>query len=80
MIGVSSDDTLLTTGVYGIVKLVTTVFYVAFLVDRVGRRIPLIVGGILQATAMLYLALYLRFGNPVVGGGTEAGGIVGVIL
>ncbi|RDW57669.1 putative h(+) hexose cotransporter 1 [Coleophoma crateriformis] len=57
LIGVAATDSLLTTGIYGVVKFVTTIFYVAVLVDRVGRRLPLIVGGIMQATSMLYLAL-----------------------
>jgi hypothetical protein len=80
MIGVSSgSQSLLTTGVYGIVKLVTTIFYVTIIVDRVGRRVPLMIGAFLQATAMLYIALYVRFGNPSPTNGTEAGGIVGII-
>lgn len=80
MIGVKGGSTtLLTTGVYGLVKLVTTIFYVAFIVDRVGRRRPLMVGATIQATAMLYIALYVRFGNPSAHHGTEAGGIVGII-
>lgn len=82
MIGVKGSSTaLLTTGVYGVVKTVTTIFYVGYLVDRVGRRIPLLVGATLQATAMLYLALYLRFAgtNTQTVGGTPAGGIVGII-
>jgi MFS family permease len=72
---------LLTTGIYGVVKTVTTIFYVGYLVDRVGRRIPLLIGATLQATAMLYLALYLRFAgtNTETVGGTPAGGIVGII-
>lgn len=59
----------------------TTIFYVAYLVDRVGRRRPLLVGATLQATAMLYLAIYLRFAgtNTEKVGGTPAGGIVGII-
>ncbi|KAF2493939.1 hypothetical protein BU16DRAFT_550859 [Lophium mytilinum] len=80
MIGVKGgSQALLTTGVYGLVKLATTVVYVAFIVDRVGRRLPLIIGAILQATSMLYIALYVRFGNPDSAKGTEAGGIVGII-
>ena len=92
MIGVKGNsNTLLTTGVYGVVKFLTTIFYVAFLVDRVGRRRPLLIGATLQATAMLYLALYIRFAGQTVstsdsdaiaeGGskGTPAGGIVGII-
>lgn len=80
MIGVKAGSTtLLTTGVYGIVKLVTTIIYVAVIVDRVGRRRPLLVGSVLQATAMLYIALYIRFGKPSESHGTEAGGIVAII-
>ena len=80
MIGVKGgSQALLTTGVYGLVKLATTVIYVAVIVDRVGRRLPLIIGALMQATAMLYIALYVRFGNPDASKGTEAGGIVGII-
>lgn len=66
---------------YGVVKFVTSVFYVAFLVDRIGRRLPLLVGATMQATSMLYLALYLRFAgtNTTSISGTPAGGIVGIL-
>jgi hypothetical protein len=72
---------LLTTGVYGAVKVAATIFYVAYLVDRVGRRLPLLIGATIQATAMLYLALYLRFAGTdnTDMSGTPAGGIVGII-
>ena len=80
MIGVKGGSTtLLTTGVYGLVKLVFTILYVGFIIDRVGRRKPLLVGAFLQATAMLYIALYIRFANPSAAHGTEAGGIVGIV-
>lgn len=59
----------------------TTIFYVAFLVDRIGRRLPLLIGATMQASSMLYLALYLRFAgtNTDEISGTPAGGIVGII-
>jgi sugar porter (SP) family MFS transporter len=80
MIGVKGgSQALLTTGVYGVVKLATTIIYVVFIVDRVGRRLPLMIGATLQATAMLYIALYVRFAKPDSSGGTPAGGIVGII-
>ncbi|KAL8419303.1 hypothetical protein RB594_002501 [Gaeumannomyces avenae] len=84
MIGVpAGSSSLLTTGVYGLVKMATTVVYVTVIVDRVGRRLPLMVGATMQATAMLYLALYVRFAEGGAashqGGGTPAGGIVGII-
>ena len=83
MIGVKGGSTsLLTTGVYGVVKTAVTILYVGYLVDRIGRRLPLLVGATLQATSMLYLALYLRFAGTSTGsvGGTPAGGIVGIIF
>ena len=104
LIGVKGgSSSLLTTGVYGTVKFVTTIFYVGYLVDRIGRRLPLLVGvsqhqtpslrvmneadwsqATMQGTAMLYLALYLRFAGSNVAsdtvGGTPAGGIVGIIF
>ena len=64
---------------YGVVKLATTILYVGFIVDRVGRRRPLLLGALLQATAMLYIALYVRFAKPDSTGGTPAGGIVGIV-
>lgn len=64
---------------YGAVKVATTIFYIGYLVDRVGRRLPLIVGATIQATCMLYLGLYLRFANFDDNGGTPAGGYVGVV-
>ena len=85
LIGVrGNSNTLLTTGVYGIVKFVTTIFYVAYLVDRIGRRVPLLIGATIQATAMLYLALYIRFSGGSAANdtasGTPAGGIVGIVM
>lgn len=84
MIGVKGGSTsLLTTGVYGVVKTAVSILYVGYLVDRIGRRLPLLVGATLQATSMLYLALYLRFAGTStdsVGSGTPAGGIVGIIF
>lgn len=82
IIGVGDGDSLLTTGVYGVVKFVTTIFYVGYLVEHVGRRLPLLVGATIQASCMLYLALYVKFGpNPDTDNtsGVPAGGIVGVV-
>lgn len=79
---VGTNSTLLTTGVYGIVKLVATVIYIGFIIDRVGRRLPLMIGATMQATAMLYLGLFVAIANPTVNKdkpGVEAGGIVAII-
>ncbi|KAK1723563.1 hypothetical protein CaCOL14_001190 [Colletotrichum acutatum] len=81
MIGVpKGSSSLLTTGVYGVVKLATTIIYVTVIVDRVGRRLPLMIGATIQATAMLYIGLFLRFSDVQPGSGTTPGGIVGIIM
>ncbi|KAF5510857.1 putative quinate permease [Colletotrichum sp. SAR 10_70] len=81
MIGVpKGSSSLLTTGVYGVVKLATTIVYVTVIVDRVGRRLPLIIGATIQATAMLYIGLFIRFSDVKAGSGTTPGGIVGIIM
>ncbi|KAH8894591.1 general substrate transporter [Thozetella sp. PMI_491] len=49
---------LLATGVYGIVKMLTTVIFMVFFVDRFGRRPALLVGAAGAMVAMFYLAGY----------------------
>lgn len=82
MIGVGDGDSLLTTGVYGVVKFVTVIFYVGYLVENVGRRLPLIVGSIIQASCLLYLGIYIRYageGASSPSGSPPPGGIVGAV-
>ena len=79
-VGLSGTSTpLLATGVYGIVKVCTTLIYVFLIVDNVGRRRPLITGATIQATCLLYLAIFVRFANLKKGAPVTAGGYVGVI-
>jgi sugar porter (SP) family MFS transporter len=49
---------LLATGVYGIVKMLTTLVFMIFVVDRFGRRPALLVGAAGAMVAMFYLAAY----------------------
>ncbi|KAI1324437.1 H(+)/hexose cotransporter 1 [Xylariaceae sp. FL0255] len=60
-VGVSgTSSSLLTTGVYGIVKLATTLIYVFLIIDNVGRRRPLMTGALIQAGCLLYLAIFVK--------------------
>jgi hypothetical protein len=54
-----SNETLLVTGVFGIVKLVAAVGCALFLVDVIGRKRALLIGITLQAIAMIYVAAFL---------------------
>lgn len=59
-LGISGDETtFLTTGIYGIVKFTSTVFFALFMVDILGRRRSLLAGIGLQLTTLVFVAAYL---------------------
>ncbi|EWY82192.1 hypothetical protein FOYG_14309 [Fusarium oxysporum NRRL 32931] len=51
---------LLATGIFGIVKMAATMLYAAFLIDKLGRRPLLLIGGVGSGIAMFYLAGYSK--------------------
>lgn len=51
---------LLATGVYGLEKAIVTLIFMAFFVDRIGRRKALLFGAIGASSGMLYLAIYTK--------------------
>uniref|UniRef100_A0A0D2XKZ8 Quinate transporter n=1 Tax=Fusarium oxysporum (strain Fo5176) TaxID=660025 RepID=A0A0D2XKZ8_FUSOF len=67
---------LLATGVYGIIKVVATSLFIRFIVDRFGRRVPLLIGSAVALTSMLYLGIYCAVSDAFSGGASQgAGGI-----
>lgn len=56
---VGTETTFLATGIYGVVKFVSCVFFALFIVDFVGRRRSLMTGIILQITTLTYVGGYL---------------------
>ncbi|KAK3670467.1 hypothetical protein LTR78_009708 [Recurvomyces mirabilis] len=54
-----SQETLLATGVFGVVKLVAALTCAFFLVDFIGRKRALYVGITLQFISMFYIAVFL---------------------
>jgi hypothetical protein len=54
-----SNENLLVTAIFGIVKLVAAVLCALFLVDVIGRKRSLLLGITLQAIAMIYVAGFL---------------------
>ncbi|KAG2173225.1 hypothetical protein INT43_004599 [Umbelopsis isabellina] len=60
-IGLSGDESdLLATGVYGTMKVFVTLFTAFFITDRVGRRKPLIYGGIGMAICMFMVGAMVK--------------------
>ncbi|KAJ4304629.1 hypothetical protein N0V90_000155 [Kalmusia sp. IMI 367209] len=55
-----TSNGLLATGIFGIVKMVATILYAGWLVDRVGRRNLLLIGGVGAGISMFYLAGYSK--------------------
>lgn len=54
-----SNESLLVTAVFGIVKLVAAIICALFLVDVIGRKRALLLGISLQAISMIYVASFL---------------------
>ncbi|GJN94677.1 hypothetical protein Rhopal_007768-T1 [Rhodotorula paludigena] len=64
-IGVTGTNTsLLTTGVFGVIKTVLALFWCFFIIDRFGRRGILLVGSVGGAISMAVLAGYIGVANP----------------
>ncbi|KAL4865115.1 hypothetical protein BDV12DRAFT_175187 [Aspergillus spectabilis] len=60
LLGISgSEESLLVTGVFGIVKFIAAIICALFLVDVIGRKRALLIGITLQAVSMIYVAAYL---------------------
>ncbi|KAH8797923.1 putative MFS quinate transporter [Xylogone sp. PMI_703] len=60
LVGVTgTNEGLLVTAVFGIVKLVGAVMCALFLVDFIGRKRSLLIGITLQAISMIYVAAFL---------------------
>jgi MFS family permease len=81
-LGVSSTSTsLFATGVYGIVKMVTTIIALVWILDRFGRRKLLIVGGTGAALAMFYIGAYVAVAKPTAENvNPDAGGYVAIVM
>lgn len=60
LLGISgSNESLLVTAVFGIVKLVAAIICALFLVDIIGRKRSLLIGITLQGISMIYIAGFL---------------------
>lgn len=54
-----SNEALLVTAIFGIIKLVAAIICALFLVDVIGRKRALLIGISLQAISMIYVAAFL---------------------
>lgn len=54
-----SNTSLITSGAYGIVKLVFTMVFTWFIIDKLGRRFSFLMGLSLQCITHVYMAIYM---------------------
>ncbi len=62
-----TSNSLLGTGVYGIVKVVSCTVFLLFMADSLGRRRSLLVSSIGQSFCMFYIGIYVRVAPPQAG-------------
>ncbi|KAI0474160.1 general substrate transporter [Xylariaceae sp. FL0804] len=70
---------LLSTGVYGVVKVVSCVLFLLFMADSLGRRRSLLVSSVGQSLCMFYIGLYVRIAPPVAGASVPPAGYVALV-
>jgi len=78
--GLNSEQVLLFTAIYGMVKVASIFLYAIALVDRFGRRPLLLIGAAINFVCLLYLACYLGLANITGGGATPASWIAIVAI
>ncbi|KAL4916139.1 general substrate transporter [Aspergillus aurantiobrunneus] len=61
--GLNSQQVLLFTAVYGLIKVVSVFLYAFFLTDRYGRRPLLLIGSTVNMLCLIYLAAFLGVAN-----------------
>jgi hypothetical protein len=65
-LGVSgTSNSLFSTGIYGIVKVISCSIFLLFMADSLGRRRSLLVSSVGQSICMFYIGLYVRISPPV---------------
>ncbi|KAJ9136582.1 General substrate transporter [Pleurostoma richardsiae] len=79
-LGITGTSTsLFSTGIYGIVKVVSCICFLLFMADSLGRRRSLLLSSIAQGCCMFYIGLYVRIKPPVDGQDVPPAGYVALV-
>ncbi|TPX16237.1 uncharacterized protein E0L32_003886 [Thyridium curvatum] len=73
------QNSLFSTGIYGIVKVTSCICFLLFMADSLGRRRSLLWTSIAQGLAMFYIGLYVRIAPPKEGDPVPPAGYVALI-
>lgn len=79
-LGITGTTTsLLSTGVYGIVKVLACTCFLLFMADSLGRRKSLLVSSVGQAFCMFYIGIYVRISPPIEGQAISGAGYFALV-
>lgn len=79
-LGITGTTTsLLSTGVYGIVKVLSCTAFLLFMADSLGRRRSLLVSSVGQAFCMFYIGIYVRISPPIEGEAISGAGYFALV-
>lgn len=76
----AGSQSLLISGFFGVVKVVSCLFFLLFLVERIGRRGSLFAGALLMGAYMLVIACLTATHPPVAGQGFTSTGAAAVTM
>ncbi|KAI1371868.1 putative MFS sugar transporter [Hypoxylon crocopeplum] len=76
----AGDQSLLISGFFGLVKVVSCLFFLLFLVERIGRRGSLLAGAFLMGAYMLIIACLTATHPPVAGQSLTSTGAAAVAM
>ena len=83
-IGIQGTNTsLLTTGIFGVIKTIITFFWLFYLIDQFGRRALLMYGAVAGSLCMWYIGGYIAVANPASaaeGASLSSGGISAMVF
>ncbi|KAK7914045.1 quinate permease [Apiospora marii] len=83
-IGITGTNSgLLTTGIFGVVKTVTTVVWLLYLIDQLGRRKLLMYGAVGGSLCMWFIGAYIKIANVAdkpEGSALDGGGIAAIFF
>ncbi|KAH7034626.1 MFS sugar transporter-like protein, partial [Microdochium trichocladiopsis] len=76
---VGTSTSLFSTGIYGIVKVLSCIAFLLFMADSLGRRKSLLVSSVGQTVCMLFIGIYVAVKPPVPGQDVPPVGYVALV-
>lgn len=76
----AGSNAFLFSGFFGLVKVVACLFFLLFLVERIGRRGSLILGAFMMGVYMLIVAVITATHPPVAGGGMTSASVASLTM